>query len=282
MNPLRSTLTSLALAGGLLAGTAQADQGVDFGLTFTDFTTWNTFGSASANTFAPGNGFLYSLLTLTETGSGGQAGSGFAPEALTLDFNQGFRFAFNWFIPVYDGIGLRGDGMTFVLAAAPGGGSGGSDLGYGGLPGASLAFAIDTFNFDDEPASPSIQLLSGGSTTPIAVTETGLGDSIRNPDWQWFADLVYTPSGDDNNTGTLVGSITHLDLGGFSVQAEVDFSSFGLAGVPVYYGFTAGNGAAIDGHIVTSAMAIPEPGTWALMLAGVSVLGFLTRRRTRR
>ncbi|MCE2915591.1 MAG: PEP-CTERM sorting domain-containing protein [Rubrivivax sp.] len=282
MIPMRTTLPRLALVCSLLASTAtQAEQGVDFSATFTDFTGWSTFGSASTETFAPGNGFIYSLLTLTQTGTGDQAGSGFAQEALALDFNQSFRFAFNWYIPVYDNIGLRGDGLTFVLATAPGLGGGGSDLGYGGLSGPSVAFAIDTFNFDDEAQSPSVQILSNGSTTPLAVTETGLGDDIRDPNFQWFAEFVYTPSGDSNNTGTLLGTIWHINLGSFSVETAVDFAALDMAGAPIYYGFTAGNGAAIDGHIITSAVPIPEPGTWALMLAGMAVLGFRARNLAR-
>jgi hypothetical protein len=272
----RTMLATLASALSLAAAPAWANP--DFGTytSFTDFTTWTLLGSASASTVTPGNGFIYSTLSLTATGQGDQAGAGWAPEALALDFNQAFAASFPFFIA--QGNVVRGDGLTLVLAAETGLGNGGSDLGYGGL-GASVAFAIDTFHFDGEPVSPSLQILQGGDPTPLAVTETGLGDDIRDPALQWVATLSYAPSGLDDDAGTLTGTIWRPDLGSFSVSAGVDFAAAGLAGSPVYWGFTGGNGLADDGQFVTSAMPVPEPGVAALWLAGLAAVGFVTRRR---
>lgn len=276
-------LLSFAIATALCPS-AHAQQGVNIATSgaLTDFTTWTLFGSASTNNQTPGNGFTYSDLILTPIGSGGQAGAGFAPTALAIDFNQAFHFDFNFYIPVpIDGVGngIRGDGLTFVLAKEPGVGGTGSDLGYGGLGSASVAFAIDTFSFEDEPVSPSLQILQAGNVSPLAVTETGLGESIRDPNFQWYASVDYTPSGDNDHRGLLTGTIYHLDLGTFSVSAPVDFDALGLVDTPVFYGFTAGNGLASDGHIVTSAVPIPEPQQWALLLAGLAALSLSVRRR---
>ena len=235
-------------------------------------------GSATAANQTPGNGFTYSALFLTQ-GAGGEAGSGFAPTALTLDYNQAFAFDFHFYIPTYTGVGLRGDGLTFTLAGTPGVGSGGSGLGYQGLGSNSVAFAIDTFHFDGEPVSPSLQILAGGSVTPLAFTETGLDDAIRDPDFQWYAHVDYAPSGLDDNAGTFMGTIEHINLGGFSVSAQVNFSDLGMVGNDVYYGFTAGNGAALDEHIITSAVPVPEPETYGMLLAGLGLIGFVARRR---
>jgi hypothetical protein len=265
------------LLSAALAPAARAQQGVSLASGFTDFTTWQLFGSATAANQTPGNGFTYSQLDLTARDIGGQAGAGFAPQALAIDFNQAFSFDFHFFIPV--SAGLRGDGLTFTLAGSPGVGGGGSDLGYAGLGADSVAFAIDTFHFDGEPVSPSLQVLQGGDATPLAVTETGLGDAIRDPDFQWYASVTYAPSGLDDNTGVLRGRIDHLNLGSFSVAATVDFGALGLVGNPVFYGFTAGNGLATDAHIVTSAMPVPEPGAWALLLAGLGTVVMLAHRR---
>ena len=273
--PIWLAAAGTALALGSLA--AQAQQGVDLSTGFTDFTAWTLLGSATASNTTPGNGFTYSDLVLTAPGSGGQAGAGFAPTALAIDFNQAFSFSFHFFIPASNA--LRGDGMTFTLAATPGVGNAGSGLGYEGLGSNSVAFAIDTFNFDGEPVSPSLQVLTGGSATPLAFTETGLGDSIRDPNYQWLATVSYTPSGLGDDAGTLAGRIDHPNLGSFSVQAGVDFSALGLVGLPVYYGFTAANGLATDGHFVTSAVPVPEPASWAFMLAGLAACGLLVRRR---
>lgn len=269
------------LAGLLLAAVvpgAQAQQGTSLASGLTDFTTWTLGGSATASNQTPGNGFTYSSLSLTAPGTSDQAGSGFAPTALAMDFNQAFSFDFHFFIPT--STQLRGDGLTFTLSNTTGVGAGGSGLGYEGLSSSSVAFAIDTFHFDGEPASPSLQILQAGNVTPLASTETGLGDSIRDPNFQWLARVNYTPSGNNDNSGMLSGSIEHLNLGSFAVVAAVDFGSLGLAGNPVYYGFTAANGLATDGHFITSAAPVPEPGTWALMLAGLAAVTTTARRRS--
>lgn len=266
-----------------LVPTLSAAQGVSLNEGLVDFDSWSLFGSASVNNQSPGNGFIYSNLVLTQ-GVGGEAGSGFAPDALFLNFNQSFTFDFHFFIPV--NANLRGDGMTFTLTDVPGLGGGGSDLGYGGLSSNSVAFAIDTFNFSGEDESPSLQFRQNGSNTPLAVTITGLGDTIRDPNFQWRANVLFTPSGNEDETGTLQGTIEHFNLGTFSVSALVDLSDLGEAidgGHFVYFGFTASNGAATDAHFVTSAEPAPVPVPAALWLLG-SALGGLSvvRRRSAR
>jgi hypothetical protein len=263
-------INRVILAGFLAVGcmsAAYAQQGVSLGSGLTDFTQWTLLGDATAQNDTPGNGFTYSNLVLTASGIEGQAGAGFAPVALTMDFDQAFSFDFHFFIPANGG--LRGDGLTFVMADA--------GLGYEGAPTGSVAFAIDTFNFTGEPESPSLQILQGGSVVPLASTETHLGDSIRDPNFQWYATVNYTPSGLDDLRGTFVGRIEHPDLGSFEVSSLVDFAE--LANKPVYYGFTAGNGLATDGHYVTSAAPVPEPQTYAMMLAGMCLMGWVARRR---
>ncbi|WP_457444008.1 PEP-CTERM sorting domain-containing protein [Roseateles sp. P5_E4] len=274
---LARLLLPLTLAASL---GAHAQQGVSLATGFTDFTSWSLYGSATASNTTPGNGFTYSDLMLTAPGVGGQGGAGFAPNALTLDFNQAFAFDFHFFIPVSQG--LRGDGLTFTLSDTAGVGGAGSGLGYDGLSPASVAFAIDTFHFNGEPVSPSLQILSGGSVAPLAATETGLGDTIRDPDFQWYASVQYTPSGLNDNAGMLTGTIEHLNLGIYTVSAQVSFDQLGLVGTPVFYGFTAANGLATDGHFVTSAVPVPEPGSWTLILAGLACLAMLARRRRAR
>lgn len=271
-------LFAAALLGAALASSAHADPGVSMAWSYRDFTTWQLFGTATAQNDVPGNGFMYSNLVLTAPASHDAAGAGFAPGALALDFNQTFSFDFHFFIPASQD--TRGDGLTFTLTDATGVGNGGSGLGYEGLSARSVALAIDTFHFDGEPVSPSLQLLSGGSVTPLAATATGLGDAIRGSTYQWYAALHYTPSGNGDNTGVLTGTLENLDHGSFSVSAAVDFDALGLVGVPVFYGFTAANGLATDGHFVTSAMPVPEPGRWALVLAGLGWLALLARRRS--
>ena len=276
--------TTLAALGGLLAASlawstaAQAQTQVDLVTGPVDFTTWNLQGSATARNLTPGNGFTYSVLDLTSPGSGDQFGAGYAPTALAMDFNQPFQSDWVWHIPNVPG--LRGDGFTFTLNTQQVLGGGGSDLGYRTEdPSSSIALAVDTFDFGgSDPVSPSLQILSAGSVTPLAATETGLGDAIRDPDFAWFGQLRYLPSGADDNTGTLVGRIDHVNLGSFEVQADVDFAALGMVGEPIFYGFTAANGLATDGHVIQWGAPVPEPGTWALLAAGLAALRL--RRRT--
>lgn len=83
-----------------------------------------------------------------------------------------------------------------------------------------------------------------------------------------------------HKTGTLTGTIDQ-PIGGltFTVATPLDGTSSGLHNVPLYYGFTAGNGLADDGHHVSSAIPVPvpEPETWAMLLAG---LGLVSPRAT--
>ena len=152
-----------------------------------------------------------------------------------------------------------------------------------------MAFAVDTFSLGSEPQSPSLQILQGGFVTPLAVTETGLGDSIQDTVFQFRAVVAYVPSGIGDDTGTLTGSIFHSNLPTFSVSSVVNLSGLGLvldengdpAGRLVYFGFTAGNGLADDGHFIRSAVPVPEPSTYAMLVAGLAMLAFVAQRRSR-
>jgi hypothetical protein len=208
-----------------------------------------------------------------------------------LDFNQAFDFTFRFFVA--HGSVTQGDGMTFVLnSVGPEVGDGGSDLGYGNSANDGYAFAIDTFNFDNEPEAVSIQILENGSAAPIAHTETGLPDIQPAGYFQWTATLSFAPSGNDDEAGTLTGEIFQAYTGDtFSVFSPVDWSTIGDAlydsgtgdylGREIHYGFTAGNGLADDGHFVGSLVPIPEPEIHAMMLAGLGLVGVAARRRGR-
>jgi Bacterial lectin/PEP-CTERM motif len=284
---LAGLLATLLLAGPATAQTQDLDL-----RTQVDFSTWVLLGGARTQVVpayaGPGGpvvGLMHELILTDATAD--SAGAGFAPDQLLLNFNHDFSFQFNAFLY---GPALRGDGMTFLLTTAsePAIGGGGSDLGYGAsnLPG--YALAIDTFHFEGEAVSPSLQILRDGSSAPLAATETGLGDDVRNLQ-TWHTSFVYAASGNQDEAGTLTATIFRPDLGSFSVSSAADWSTIGEAlfddasgdylGRLVRYGFTAGNGAASDGHLVASLTPVPEPHTYAMLLAGLALMGALVRRR---
>ncbi|MDP3669586.1 MAG: PEPxxWA-CTERM sorting domain-containing protein [Telluria sp.] len=80
-----------------------------------------------------------------------------------------------------------------------------------------------------------------------------------------------------NGTGTLLGNqVVNGNSSAFGSSA-VTFSGVGrsvtLASMPNYAG--------VDDLRFEMAQPVPEPGSWAMLLAGFGVLGILARRRTR-
>jgi len=265
-----------------------------------DFTTWSLQGDATAFNSDVGSG-TDSYAQLNRGIGGGSVGGAFAPAPLIVDFNAPFEVSFRFFVAHAGGVDgegnpvdVQGDGLTFFMTGStPALGSGGSDLGYGGSGMNGYAFAVDTFNFDNEPQAVSVQILGDGSTTPLAFTETGLTDIQPAEYYQWFGTVGYTPSGDDDETGALYFEILQSFTGqAYRVEwSSADWSSVAtdvyddesnFLGRGLYIGFTAGNGLADDAHFVgslTVAPPIPEPSTWALLLAGLGLAGLAARAR---
>src|SRR4030065_741272 len=106
----RKSLLMAVLLASSLAPALSAAQGVSLSGEFTDYTTWNLYGSTTVSNITPGNGFTYSTMYLT-SGTGSEAGAGFAPNAIALDYNQAFAFDFHFHIP--PSAQIRGDGLTF-------------------------------------------------------------------------------------------------------------------------------------------------------------------------
>jgi hypothetical protein len=286
---MKHALTTSSLVCLLLMPYAASAQDFDLSPNV-DFTTWTLLGDAGAsNTFNPGWG-TDSYLSLTWPGVGGQAGGAINPVPLLIDFNAALTIHFRFFVA--HGSEEQGDGFTFFMSGnnLPTLGYGGSDLGYGGGSIGGYAFAVDTFNFGGEPEAVSLQILADNDVSPLAYTETGLAD-IQPPDYyQWVGTVGFTPDGSNNETGDLyfeihqafTGATYRVDYSGadwFGIAQDIFDQDSNFLGRGVYIGFTAGSGLADDGHFIGSLTPIPEPEAWALLLAGLGLLGIAVRRR---
>lgn len=132
-----------------------------------------------------------------------------------------------------------------------------------------------------------ITLPAGVFDTPAAVTELAVSSS-RPADWETAPAMAYWPS--LNGTVALLGVITNNAFTPIEFQPGESAFLFSLpllAGVPAgeTYGFSfmanydeapLGEGFQGGGQFTT---VIPEPSTWALLLAGIVGFGTIVRRR---
>jgi hypothetical protein len=145
-----------------------------------------------------------------------------------------------------------------------------------------------TGNFANEP-SPNTIFFFTGSETPILNVTNGFDTGFSFFYTSSTAATVSVFSG-LNGTGTLLGTIDlnaqyNQNCGG---DPSGDFCNFTNAGVAfagtaysIDFGGTAGQ-TGYDDITFGSAVAggaVPEPATWAMMLAGFGMIGFAARRR---
>lgn len=295
---MKSTIGFLALSATLISA-AHADVIVnypDFGST----AGLTLVGNAAAAVTGDGN-----VLRLTPA-AGSQSGAAYSTTAITLGSNATFSTMFKF---RFTGAGGwdPADGITFVLAAAPTGlGSGGVGMGYAGVPN-SVAIEFDTYN----NAGYGLGNNDGNSSNHVSIDANGVlaNASLRN---------VYDnpscgfpngnpPQNDHNVFGCMSnGHVWSVNIGydgsalSLSLQDGAGPAFVAFSGVPIdiasylgtnqaYVGFTSGTGAGWENHDILSwqfanttelTPPVPEPSTYALMLAGLAAIGFAARRRS--
>lgn len=296
----RTSLLALVI-GGAMATSAQA--GTFSYADFSDTTGLQINGSAAATNV---DGRTVMRLTPPE---GDKGGSVFNTQAIALNSDYGFstRFTFNINSSGDTPWGPIGaDGIAFVIQTVSNSvGSSGGALGYGGIsPSAEVEFDTYSNSFDPE---------SNGNLTAnnhIAIMQNG--DPLNHLAYMNVSSMLNLSGGQDitafidyNGATDLMEvrwSTDGLRPGSAGLSYTIDLA--GLFGSnPVYVGFTGGTGANWSAQDIvnwtfndsyapistgptetipagTSSVApVPEPASWALLVAGFAAAGSVLRRR---
>jgi hypothetical protein len=154
---------------------------------------------------------------------------------------------------------------------------------------AGLTYVNSTFNVTEAggfaaignaPASPNFDNLGSFVLTGAPFTYTGSVFDLRvtftAPPGTAPSTLVFTSS--------LTGAVTAINNGGVFVDFNNAPQHFTFTGgsfdlVVNDVSMTAGNTVPVTGQIVSVVTGVPEPETYAMMLAGLGLMGFVVRRR---
>ena len=154
-----------------------------------------------------------------------------------------------------------------------------------------------TYNNSDFDATTSggfLSLGSAGATTP-AGNFNNLGSFTLSGDPGSYVgnsfDLLVTftaPAGTTPGTAlfvdTITGSVTANNAGGVFINFDNTPQSFTFNGGTFEFfvndvSLTPGQTIALSGTILATVTAVPEPETYALLMAGLAAIGFIGRRR---
>jgi len=237
-------LSTLAIAL-LAASSAHADV-IDFS---TDMTARGNTTNVTANS-----------ATLTTTGSS-QNGSIFTNDSFS---------SINNFTATFDikiGGGSEADGLTFGWVVDPSATTqAGGFLGFKGFTGYAVEFDTFTNGWDD------------GDNNHVAVIENSPETTLTQTNISTF----------DINDDVTRSVVVEFNSGVISVDIDGtnfinDYTIAGYSAFDGYFGFTAATGGKNDNHLVSNfdltVSAVPEPSTYALMLGGLGLVGFMAARR---
>lgn len=198
--------------------------------------------------------------------TGGLAGAAWATTALSTSLAFASSFEFSLTASDFDPMG---DGIAFVIQAsgtnALGGGGGG--IGLEGLD--AVAFVIQTWDnnrlgFTESTGFPF--------PAPAAPVDLGAASLVTG-----YLLVGYEPSINSLSFlgGVVVDGTEHPILEVLNIDLASRFGS------TVTIGFTGGTGLSYADQRVTNftIIAVPEPETYALLLAGLGLVGWQLRRR---
>lgn len=241
------------------------------------------------NTAVTGGGAL--RLTPATTS---QSGAGYSTTAITLGTGATFSTTFQFLITNRGGI-APADGLTFVVAAATAGlGTGGGGLGYSGVLN-SVAVEFDTYDNGEVGGSNHVGVDSNGVLANNGVNPYGVSNCssitgfvlgcMSNGDI-WTATIDY-----DGSTNLLN---VFVQDGASAVQHIISGMSINIGSLlgtnTAFVGFTSGTGSGFANHDILNWQlandrslgtppGVPEPGSLALVGAGLLGAAWVRRRR---
>ncbi len=253
---MRLSLAATAVAAALIAMPATAD-------TFSG-NNMNLVGNA----VVLGNGDLQ----LT-TNNAGQNGAAWLANGLSTTSSFSATFSFSLASPFVDGgepVGTMADGISFAfqnINNTSAIGCAGGNIGYGCM--GAVGSVVQTW-FNN---TAGLNIDGNPYNTQLAPTDLG------------FRALVTGTETVSYNASTSLLSMTgtlNVDGNLFNISDSVTINLNTQFGPNMYVGFTGATGASYADQRITSfemTTAVPEPETYAMMLAGLGLLGFAARRR---
>jgi hypothetical protein len=131
--------------------------------------------------------------------------------------------------------------------------------------GDNLSSRISSFAFDSDPNVSSATGITG--FTGVQTNNTLNGTAFE---------ICFTGSNNNCQGGPGGASVGSPVEGSFSLTFGSSPSSLTLSNFLVRYQSTGANG---EGSAIGVGTAVPEPGTWLLMILGLGAVGFAMRRR---
>jgi len=272
---------------------------------FTDTSGLTMVGSTT--TAVTGDGTVLRIIPA----SGNQSGAAYSTAPVTLGSGATFSTQFQFRFTGAGGVDPA-DGITFVVAASPGGlGTAGYGMGYEGVTN-SIAIELDTYNNGIPGGSLGYFPAEPNSSNHVALNVNGV---LTNS----FATNVYgngscgfpggTPAQNPNSAGgcmsngnlwtatiTYDGSLLNVSLRDpgmgttFNALVDVPLDLATILGTnTAYVGFTGSSGAGWENEDIVNwrfsntrvLPGVPEPASWAMMLGGFGLIGGTLRSRRR-
>ena len=244
-------------------------------------------GSGLAVGFTPVEGTSFTFLYQANVVNGfdDAAGDEIAAPGLNASFASAGGYEFTVVASITEtvtGVTVAGDGSTTVTFSTTGGTA--SIFYDSATAGGAKSVTSTGVGFDDGTLVGTFNVVGGSGFSNFTTFASGSGGGFTDYDFvvsptgvdASYIEGVLGPIGDLHFTSSQVLPPGNSTTSGFHMNAPND----GNADI---YASTASAGnllLKVDGSN-TFTTAIPEPETYALMLAGLGALGFMTRRRRR-